>query len=483
MKKIISLFLSALLSLVFLCGCAVETGGKSSSSAGGESSNSGGNNSETENVLNEQSYTVTLELDGKQFKPGNVGMYAQWTGITETGEITGFTKAEFNENGIAFANGLDGEYRVTLGNVPDGYAYNPNLYVTSGNSRNIVIQMYPIVQTRATGEDFYENVISIRQLGVYRVTLDKVYPHKEGVYFQFNIPVDGGVYSVQSIVDIMENNINPVAEIYTGSTVYKTWSYTCDGGVEFENGSYTKNFYFEGQASSDQQGHAVIPFAVRATTNTGTLPMTVDFLVWRKDDYESTHKDAEMIYAKECPTQKAPEGVGTWTGAETHENGQWIFNGNNYVYNEEDGFWHVGTKDGPYVYVNMTNPDRLFKPFFPSPGEGYVEGIPVSLAQAEYIVPEAFLRVAQLDKETGERTGKMIHYKPMIEEQYAKVCNSDGRCLLTEELRWFLQEMAESKGYFNDGYGWVEKYSVEVCGYSISALEDDQWLFACGYYQ
>ena len=105
------------------------------------------------------------------------------------------------------------------------------------------------------------------------------------------------------------------------------------------------------------------------------------------------------------------------------------------------------------------------------------------MENAESVVPEAFLRVAQLDKETGERTGKMLHYKPMIEQQYAKVVNSDGRCLLTEEMRWFLQELAESKAYFNDGYGWVEKYSVEVCGYSVSALEDDQWLFACGYYK
>ena len=190
-----------------------------------------------------------------------------------------------------------------------------------------------------------------------------------------------------------------------------------------------------------------------------------------------------MIYAKECPTEKAPEGVGKWTYAETYANGQWTFDGNNYVYNEEDGFYHVGTANGPYLYVELaTKPNRFLPDYYP-PGSDV--GIPVSFVDIENIAPVAFLRVAELDWETGERTGRMIHYKPMIEQQYASVCNSEGKCLVTKELRWFLQEICESNGYFNDGDGWVETHSKAVTpgNYSISALEDDQWLFACGYYK
>lgn len=486
MKKIIALFLGIMLSLACLCACEVQAGGKGSDSSSGaygtQSSGSEDNSSEevVDNVLSETSYTVTLLLDGMQFKPsGNT--YAQWTKITETGDITGFKTASFNQDGVAFVNGLDGEYRVTLGNVPDGYAYNPNLYYASGESRNTVIELYPIIQTQGTGADEYENIIHIRQEGVYRVTISKLYGVQKGVYFQFSIPKDGGVYSVQSLVDVMENTINPVAEIYTGTGVgAKFWSYTIDDGVEFENGSYTKNFYFEGQASEEQGGFGIIPFAVRATTNTGKFPVTVDFLVSRKDDFPSTHQDAELVYAKQLPKEKAPEGNGTWTGAETYKFGQWIFDGANYVYNEDDGFYHVGTKDGPYLYVTLDVPDRFLPPYTP-PGSDV--SYPVSFTTIENIAPTAYLRVAELDRRTGERTGKLLHYKPMIEQQYKLVCNSDGRCLVTQELQWFLQEICESKAYFNDGYGWVETESLAVCGYSISAAEDDQWLFACGYYK
>ena len=424
------------------------------------------------------------------FFPTN-DMYAQWTKITETGGVTGYQRAAFNEDGVAFLNGLDGEYRITLGNLPDGYSYNPNVYIATGNSRNVVVELYPIIQTTGTGADMYKNIIKIGAtsdkandedyLGVYRVEISKPYAKQKGVYFEFHIPTDGGVYSVQSIVDVVQNTVNPIAEIYAGTFASKHWSYTCDDGVEFENGSYTKNFYFEGEASSAQEGNGIISFAVRATTNE-SFPVTVDFLISRKGDCPPEDVSAEMIHAKECPTEKAPEGVGAWIGAETYEKGQWMFNGANYVYNEEDGFYHVGTKDGPYLYVDLNTSCRFLPKHYPSPGEGLVPGISWSFVTAESVLPTAYLRVAELDRTTGERTGRLIHYKPMIETESAAVCNSDGRCLVTEELKWFLQELAESKGYFHDGYGWVETYSVDVCGHSISALEDDQWLFACGYY-
>ena len=131
------------------------------------------------------------------------------------------------------------------------------------------------------------------------------------------------------------------------------------------------------------------------------------------------------------------------------------------------------------MYVTLDVPDRFLPPYTPPGGSP----IPVAFTTIESIAPTAYLRVAELDKTTGERTGRLIHYKPMIEQDYKRVCNSDGRCLVTQEMQWFLQELSESNAYFNDGYGWVETESLAVCGYSISAAEDDQWLFACGYYK
>ena len=90
MKRLISLFLSVLLSVVFFCACEVQTGGKDGSNGGGFSgeisdSDTDSSSEELENVLGEQSYTVTLSFEGSQFIPVGTDMYAQWTRITDTG--------------------------------------------------------------------------------------------------------------------------------------------------------------------------------------------------------------------------------------------------------------------------------------------------------------------------------------------------------------------------------------------------------------
>ena len=67
------------------------------------------------------------------------------------------------------------------------------------------------------------------------------------------------------------------------------------------------------------------------------------------------------------------------------------------------------------------------------------------------------------------------NYKQFIEVDYAAACNSDGVCYVTKELMEFLQKFSVSQRLFFDGNGFVETAGV-------FALEDDQWLFACGYY-
>ena len=61
---------------------------------------------------------------------------------------------------------------------------------------------------------------------------------------------------------------------------------------------------------------------------------------------------------------------------------------------------------------------------------------------------------------------------------YADVTNRDGKFPVTPELKDFLQEYSISQLLFRDGNGWVE----ENPNIKVDAMEDDQWLFACGYY-
>ena len=67
------------------------------------------------------------------------------------------------------------------------------------------------------------------------------------------------------------------------------------------------------------------------------------------------------------------------------------------------------------------------------------------------------------------------NYKQFIEVSYAAACNSDGVCYVTMELMIFLQKFSVSQRLFIDGNGFVESTGVY-------AVEEDQWLFCCGYY-
>ena len=59
---------------------------------------------------------------------------------------------------------------------------------------------------------------------------------------------------------------------------------------------------------------------------------------------------------------------------------------------------------------------------------------------------------------------------------YASFVNSDGLYGVTEELKVFAQKYSIKEHMFADGEGTVEYYGYD-------AIEEDQWLFACMYYE
>jgi DNA mismatch repair protein MutS len=50
---------------------------------------------------------------------------------------------------------------------------------------------------------------------------------------------------------------------------------------------------------------------------------------------------------------------------------------------------------------------------------------------------------------------------------------------VTPELKEFFQKFSVNQRLFNDGNGFAEVYATP----QVDALEEDQWLFACCYYQ
>ena len=63
---------------------------------------------------------------------------------------------------------------------------------------------------------------------------------------------------------------------------------------------------------------------------------------------------------------------------------------------------------------------------------------------------------------------------------YMEYVNNRGMYPVTEELKYFFQEYANSQNLFQDGNGWVEQQ--EYGGYNYEAYEDSMWLFCCAYF-
>ena len=223
---------------------------------------------------------------------------------------------------------------------------------------------------------------------------------------------------------------------------------------------------------------------------------------------------------------QATRPSGTWTYPEVEYNGVNQFDGSLFEYNEEDGVYHVydevkyADNDGwgPVLYAQITQPTRFFAPY---------NGMPISLVNIEDPGNKC-LTVSQgtenyklfIQGYSSLATSKYFcgtdckgcHKDPITQEDlvcndvgltclpgcltctkscrgcpaeaknvwgYAQFVNTDGAYPVTKEMQEFLQKFAVAQRYFMDGNGWAETYLQPT----IDCKEEDQWLFACGYYR
>ena len=85
--------------------------------------------------------------------------------------------APIGSDGVARIDGLDGDYRVVLSTTPSGYAYDPNGYKATNNSRNVVIEIYDL--NPVLGGNSVEDIKKVDSTGVYSVTITE--PGQQGL--------------------------------------------------------------------------------------------------------------------------------------------------------------------------------------------------------------------------------------------------------------------------------------------------------------
>ncbi len=447
------------------------------------------------------SFSVTLKLNGEPFSPDPEAPFnAQWT------DGFSFHAATFDENGTASVEGLDGDYQVTLSSVPEGLAYNPNVHTANNDNRHIEIELYEIVKTRGDGDDLYR-CISLNYPGVYQVTLNSA---DHMVLYEF-IPLENGEYSVESWVDVTANDINPLVDVYIGTTAWKQFAYTQDEGGAVSR--YTKNFKYEVKVADENIGNA-FTFGVKCDSKEGKYPVTVTFVVQFNGGFSWDRTASTLILPTE-DFKHAPEYDKSryeFVGAEIKDGTNNIFDGDRFALNPEDGYYHLidkatGQPTGPILFAKVSQPCRFFDDAFTtleyhgnkaltvSDGtENYklfIEGWSAMMSMGQSMDMGYFCASDCPCWTSNACPGACVEgcenctnqCTPCPEESigaagYADYCNTDGCYPVTQELKDFLQKYSISQLLFRDGQGFVETSDV----ISVFATEADQWLFACGYY-
>ena len=451
-KKILAFFLLCVI-LLCLASCGTYVGPMAPGGSGGGSSPPGGGED------GEALFTVDLVREGLRYSPP-IEMYAQWTGED------GIYRAKFDSSGHAEIRGLDGDYHVTLSKVPDGYTYDTNGYIASNQSRSIKVEMLQIIPTTGTGSGMY-NCIKINRLGTYRTTLTS---STHAVFYEY-MPTMQGRYSIQSWVDISENEINPIMEVYGGSTQYKFFLYTQDGGGA--SSTYTKNFKLNLELTSDMVGN-VWTFQAHADCRSGKYPIKIDFTIKYEDDYQSDEGVYENYYANgpfyDASVHGAVAGITRYIFEDTHN----ILDSSRVKFNPADEFYHVYDEAryassggfGPMLFAYLNKDSRLIST---GSGNGFLDEMIRGWLRAN---GKRYWWEKKIINNRGQE--EWITDPDCFIAQYVSHGVNGGHPV-TEELKEFLQGWAVSQNYFNDGAGWAEAAG-------LMSNEDNQWLFNCYYY-
>ncbi len=343
-----------------------------------------------------ETFTVTVMLNGMVYiPPAGSQIKVRWTDDKSSHTET------LGADGTASATGLDGDYVVTLLNVPTGYSYNPNIYRASNTKSDVQIELIKIDKTLGDGTDLYK-CKTINRSGLYRADISRA---GQIVYYEFT-PTKAGVYLVESMMDISANMYNPILKVYTGTHAAKfEQDEIDDGGV---SGVYTKNFLYE-ISVAEEFLHNTFTFAIRVEGKDAVYPTYVDFTLsyaGTAEDY--VRPDETIIIPEYIPSglnyfdnllfnvvdeaylteedknsitytwmNRYREYLGedmarfgsTWTDSAERVDGKKVFNEDGYKLNPDDEYYHVYDKTqypltdgwGPILYAEISNPNLFME--------------------------------------------------------------------------------------------------------------------------
>ncbi len=341
-------------------------------------------------------FVVNVTLEGDPFPILDGGVV--WRDVYSSDVFS----APLDKGGQARIDGLDGDYYVSLTTVPYGYAYDPNSYVATNDTKEITVQVHKIITPAGdpgvvgTGE---YNCFNISKTGVYSAT---VLSADSAVFYQY-APNEPGEFSVESWVNVAQDYVNPSLAAYSGNAQWKQYSHTIDDGGT--SGSYTMNFVHIVQMDdsnfSSGGGQASFCFAIKAESRNNKYPISVTFAIKRDGDFDYDDEKEEVVPAHMVIPTFDFTGYKVADHEYGHNNYQYLdkahpsypTNSNYRVFDDSnckiwkksaggDDFYHLYDESkyadnngwGPIIYAAISDPDDKAtpKPFrFNAPAKSF----------------------------------------------------------------------------------------------------------------
>lgn len=487
MKKFLAVCFALIIALC-LCGCGTFT--PASNNPNGSNPNGG-----DDNPPEQTAYTVTLTLHGEPFELKE-NISARWTEMKEGSVNSNFmVEAPFDENGVATAEGLEGNYAVTLSAPPSGYIYNPNdiRYTASRRNPTVTIELEELLYTVGSGADFYGNSVQITKSGYYGLQFTQA-----GQELRCTLsPGESGKYVIESIVDTTANVVNPRIDIYGSNPAFTPrdpYESLNTGGI---SALYTKNFRYVFDNPSGDKG--LLHFIVKCDSRVD-YPVTVYFYVGPGGE-SGFVTGVSMAVPKALTNEdgtikKSPEASGTVTLFGLGDNGG-LLDGTR-VELQSDGYYHVikDANGNACDHILYFTPNTRAYNFADSANNTYrIYGIKAKDENGEYIFDSNgnpvvenkcylfFLLGYNAVRTIAENNPENIlpqeykNYRDLQDKvSYYDCRNSRGYYAVTEELKEFLVNFAANRSFFFDGNG-----TAEAMGYKSS--DENQWLCFCSYFR
>lgn len=412
-NKLFRLLLLALCLTALLCACGKE-------------------DTPPETTKGDPDYRVSvLDAEGKPYTTGVIVKFCQ------NGKQIAMVAVD--DNGVAGKQMPAGEYTVELMFTGDASAYHydaENLIVTA-DKPEITVTLYQAtggetVPLAAAGQNVTAQVV---HAGSTFVKLEKGSRN----YFLFT-PTEAGTYAFST------SDAAAVIGYY--------------GAPHFVQSSSAAEV-------TDNQFTISVSAGMIGTSNTGTTVLVIGIdseslescilSVRRIGDPEYSVADEPWTVYKTTATlvdYKLPEGAKLGEFDLTAATAQY-----NLVFNEEDGFFHMNSKDGPLVLVRLGKDSKYLACF------------------------KTILETSRVSKYFYDENGKFLKkesYSECLLEYIAKMDEDNGVYPLTKDLQYIIQQRADHAGWFDkDAATYLFKDSD---GNKVLDINPDlMWLFMCCY--